>query len=374
MFTGTACDLRCSRHSRLTGPRQAVRLPLPVLTAAAVVLLWAAAAQCAWAAPAAAAGPTELGVATGRATIPYHGSVILRGMLRQTGGPPVSGAEVRLLARAAGETAFMVVATARTGAQGTVVFRSRPFTTTAFRLEYAGDAANGLQPSASAEVVIAVRSRVTLLPHGALWAGERGSLTGKVIPARPAGTPVIVLVKQTAGWVALGEANLDATSSFQFEWVPPRPGRLRLRAFVGADDRNAAGRGRPHRILVHDPDPHAVPDSLPRAIVIDHSQFRVYFYESGRVVRDFPCVLGARATPTPFGHFRIQRKRPHPGGANGAYYMGYLGIIGIHGTNQPQLLRRFPRAYSHGCARLYNRDITWLYRRCPVGTPVWSVP
>jgi lipoprotein-anchoring transpeptidase ErfK/SrfK len=55
------------------------------------------------------------------------------------------------------------------------------------------------------------------------------------------------------------------------------------------------------------------------------------------------------------------------------FYLGYVGIIGIHGTDQPQLLQRFPRAYSHGCTRLYNRDITWLYRRCPVGTRVWSV-
>jgi lipoprotein-anchoring transpeptidase ErfK/SrfK len=372
MFTGTVCDLRRPRQSRLTAPRPTVRLPS--LTAAAVMLLCAGAALCAWATPAGAAGPTELGLGTGRATVPYHGRVMLRGTLRESGGLAVSGAEVRLVARAAGETAFVVVATARTGARGTVVFRARPLTTTAFRLEYAGDTAVGLQPSGSAEVVIAVRSRVTLEPHGALWAGERGSLTGKVLPARPAGTPVIVLVKQTAGWVALGEATLGATSSFRFEWVPLRPGRLRLRAYVAADDRNAEGRGRPRRVLVHDPDPHGVPDDLPRTVVIDHSQYRVYYYESGRVVRDFPCVLGARVTPTPFGHFRIQRKRPHPGGANGAFYMGYVGIIGIHGTNQPQLLRRFPRAYSHGCARLYNRDITWLYRRCPVGTPVWSVP
>jgi lipoprotein-anchoring transpeptidase ErfK/SrfK len=166
---------------------------------------------------------------------------------------------------------------------------------------------------------------------------------------------------------------LDETSAFSFALVPPRPGRLRVRAYIAADDRNAEGHGRPRRVLVHDPDPHGVPDALGRTIVIDHSQFRVYYYELGRVVRDFPSVLGAPATPTPLGHFRIQRKRPHPGGANGAYYMGYMGSIGIHGTNQPQLLERFPRAFSHGCARLYNRDIAWLYRRCPIGTPVWSV-
>jgi lipoprotein-anchoring transpeptidase ErfK/SrfK len=53
--------------------------------------------------------------------------------------------------------------------------------------------------------------------------------------------------------------------------------------------------------------------------------------------------------------------------------MKYSGIIGIHGTNAPQLLSRFPRAFSHGCTRLHNRDITWQYFRCPIGTPVWNV-
>ena len=43
------------------------------------------------------------------------------------------------------------------------------------------------------------------------------------------------------------------------------------------------------------------------------------------------------------------------------------GQYAIHGTNQPQLIGRF---VSHGCIRMYNADITDLFGRVRVGTPV----
>jgi lipoprotein-anchoring transpeptidase ErfK/SrfK len=43
------------------------------------------------------------------------------------------------------------------------------------------------------------------------------------------------------------------------------------------------------------------------------------------------------------------------------------GIVGIHGTSEPQSIGR---AASHGCVRLYNRDILVLKRTVGPGTPV----
>ena len=96
--------------------------------------------------------------------------------------------------------------------------------------------------------------------------------------------------------------------------------------------------------------------------------------EHGWVVRVFDCVLGRPALPTPLGHFRIYAKDPHMGGPYGPRRMRYLGLYAIHGTDEPWLLHRFPRNYSHGCTRLSDAHILWLYPRCPVGTPVWNVP
>ncbi len=49
------------------------------------------------------------------------------------------------------------------------------------------------------------------------------------------------------------------------------------------------------------------------------------------------------------------------------------GGIAIHDTDQPGLLRRFPRPFSHGCARMYNSQALWLYERVPKGTTVRNV-
>jgi lipoprotein-anchoring transpeptidase ErfK/SrfK len=43
------------------------------------------------------------------------------------------------------------------------------------------------------------------------------------------------------------------------------------------------------------------------------------------------------------------------------------GQYAIHGTNQPNLIGRF---VSHGCIRMYNADISDLFSRVKVGTPV----
>ena len=90
--------------------------------------------------------------------------------------------------------------------------------------------------------------------------------------------------------------------------------------------------------------------------------------------------IGARRTPTPAGEFIVRNRLTGFGDpVYGALAFGTTarsatltdwpggGFIGIHGTNQPELL---PGRVSHGCIRLRDRDIRRLDRRMPVGTPV----
>jgi lipoprotein-anchoring transpeptidase ErfK/SrfK len=44
------------------------------------------------------------------------------------------------------------------------------------------------------------------------------------------------------------------------------------------------------------------------------------------------------------------------------------GVVGIHGTNEPQLLGK---AVSHGCVRVANTTAAALERLAPLGTPIW---
>jgi lipoprotein-anchoring transpeptidase ErfK/SrfK len=48
-------------------------------------------------------------------------------------------------------------------------------------------------------------------------------------------------------------------------------------------------------------------------------------------------------------------------------FNGGPGQLGIHGTNQPQLLGT---KVSHGCIRMSNEDITRLAGILPLGVPV----
>ena len=124
---------------------------------------------------------------------------------------------------------------------------------------------------------------------------------------------------------------------------------------------------------VYDSNPYGVPTKYPHLILVDLSQYKLYYHEYGNVVRVFSCVLGRPSLPTPRGHFRIYAKDPHMGGPYGPFRMRYLGLYAIHGTNEPWLLERHPET-THGCTRLANANITWLYSRVHVGTPVWNVP
>ena len=129
----------------------------------------------------------------------------------------------------------------------------------------------------------------------------------------------------------------------------------------------------------------------PGTIVIKTHERRLYFVlDYGRALR-FPVGVG-RAGMQWSGSARVEGKyikpawqapdsirrenprlpRVIPGGApNNPMGAAALTLRGgeyaIHGTNRPDLIGGF---VSHGCIRMYNRDIRELYSLVSVGTPV----
>jgi hypothetical protein len=105
------------------------------------------------------------------------------------------------------------------------------------------------------------------------------------------------------------------------------------------------------------------------SIIIDAVARRLYLLDDGVLVREFPVAVGTPGTPTPLGHWRILKKAVW-GGAFGARWMQLSmpwGTYGIHGTNNPASIGT--RA-SHGCIRMFNRDVVQVYAMVAVGTPV----
>lgn len=345
-------------------------MPAAVLLAlAAVVALYSPTPARADGLPA-----SQMQLTTASDTVTFGAQVRLRGRLILAYGAAASRVPVVLSSRVAGQESFTVLRTVWPDTYGRFVIRAMPFQTTTFRVEVGVEGAGQTVPPVSAEIVVAVRPRILFGLRSRVWAGEAVTFRGEVLPRQSAGVIVQVQRRLSGTWRTVAGAVTDGSSRFSVVWTPPRDGRAVFRAVVPGDGARLRGVSRRRTRLIRDPDPHGVPRAFKRLIVIDHAAYRLYYYEHGRVVRDFPCVLGKPSTPTPLGKgFRIRRKLMEPGGANGARYMGYLGHIGIHGTNQPWLLRRFPRAFSHGCTRLYDRHAIWLYERVPIGTRVWNV-
>ena len=117
-------------------------------------------------------------------------------------------------------------------------------------------------------------------------------------------------------------------------------------------------------------------------IKVEIAAHQITVTKAGQVIDQEPVGIGTADTPTPGGVFYIKEllQPPDPNGAYGPYayglsgfsnvltsFAGGDGVIGIHGTNQPQLIGT---DVSHGCIRMSNAGITKLAAILPLGTPV----
>lgn len=114
-------------------------------------------------------------------------------------------------------------------------------------------------------------------------------------------------------------------------------------------------------------------------IVVDEEKLRATLYKNGHAIWQSIVGVGAPGAETPKGHFYIREKLTRFGNpVYGPVAFGtsdysrlsewpHGGVVGIHGTNEPQLL---PGRVSHGCIRLPNEAVLRLARLAPIGTPI----
>lgn len=116
-------------------------------------------------------------------------------------------------------------------------------------------------------------------------------------------------------------------------------------------------------------------------LVVDEARLRLTVFHACEPVRSFPVAVGKPSTPTPKGTFYLDALyRLSPGAFVGPFaytlsghsnvlfnFDGGEGRLGLHGTSDPSSIGH---AASHGCIRMFNRDIEWLVPRLPLGTMV----
>jgi len=115
-------------------------------------------------------------------------------------------------------------------------------------------------------------------------------------------------------------------------------------------------------------------------IVVDLRRRTIDVYRFGKHKWHAIVAIGAPGRETPVGHYFVAaRFVPYHDPFLGVFALetsAYSkltewpggGVVGIHGTSEPQLLGQ---AVSHGCVRVSNTTARQLERLAPLGTPIW---
>jgi lipoprotein-anchoring transpeptidase ErfK/SrfK len=115
-------------------------------------------------------------------------------------------------------------------------------------------------------------------------------------------------------------------------------------------------------------------------LVVDLRRLTATLLRAGRPIFQARVAVGRPQWPTPRGRFYVRNRLTRFAGptygplafgtsARSAHLTDWPdgGFIGIHGTDQPQLI---PGRVSHGCIRMRNGDIVALDKLMPIGTPL----
>ncbi|MHB1340528.1 MAG: cell wall-binding repeat-containing protein [Coriobacteriia bacterium] len=117
------------------------------------------------------------------------------------------------------------------------------------------------------------------------------------------------------------------------------------------------------------------------SIVIDKSDFRLYWVKDDVLIKAYPIAIGRVGMETPLAMWKINAKyKTDPGSVYGPRKMRMFRRVisgdfvkyvytayAIHGTNQEWVIGT---KASHGCIRMYNRDVLELFPQVPLGTLV----
>lgn len=123
-------------------------------------------------------------------------------------------------------------------------------------------------------------------------------------------------------------------------------------------------------------------------LVLNIPTKKLILFNEGEAIKEYPVGVGKSLTPTPLGEFKIVRRifnpawvNPYrqsqvtpPGESNpiGQYWLGFAlnnqnQEYGFHATTDSSSVGK---ASTHGCIRLFSKDMEELFNIVRVGTPV----
>jgi lipoprotein-anchoring transpeptidase ErfK/SrfK len=113
---------------------------------------------------------------------------------------------------------------------------------------------------------------------------------------------------------------------------------------------------------------------------------KVYVYKDGKAIANYPVAIGKKGWETPTGEWYVMEKITNPGWTSfkngsvispgkknplGERWIGFWtdgkDVIGFHGTPDTSSVGK---AVSHGCVRMFDKDVKALFPMVKVGTTV----
>ncbi|MEW6493018.1 MAG: L,D-transpeptidase family protein [Cyanobacteriota bacterium] len=171
--------------------------------------------------------------------------------------------------------------------------------------------------------------------------------------------------------------TVETTGSITDNWVQLKDGGWVSTAYVTGEEnvRGGGGSESGNQVL-----------AKVTRLVLKRGERKLYIYSGETKLTSYPVAVGRSGWETPMGTFQVIDKIEHPawmhpftnevvppGPENplGERYIGFWtdgrNYIGFHGTPDRESVGR---AASHGCVRMYNKDIRELYKWVAVGIPV----
>jgi lipoprotein-anchoring transpeptidase ErfK/SrfK len=133
-------------------------------------------------------------------------------------------------------------------------------------------------------------------------------------------------------------------------------------------------------------------ERYPAYIVVDRKAHKLHFFERLERFKTWPIAVGRAGLETPSGLYDVQWRElnpswhvpdspwagdlagktipPGPDNPIKARWLAFNGGAGIHGID-PSQYSSIGTDASHGCVRMRIPDVISLYKRSPVGTPVF---
>lgn len=116
------------------------------------------------------------------------------------------------------------------------------------------------------------------------------------------------------------------------------------------------------------------------SILVNIANQKVYIYENNNLIKSFICSTGMSGTPTPKGRFLIGGRGASFGQEHGYIcynfirfdynYLFHSVLHNLDGSIMQNEYNKLGRRASHGCIRLKDQDIKWMYNNIPRNTLV----